>query len=204
MNRAHDPLDGVEVLIVDGTNLLHALRRPAPGGSPPPPAATLVGRLRGLIPPTARIELVFDGPPDRGSRDLRVASGVNVRFAGHLTADALIARLVAGRSGGDTMNGPMSAEHATRAAISTLVVTDDIELGSSVRKLGARTLPSAWLVGQLARTRLVSPSVARPRGPVPQAAAPDDDRRRWRPGRGSTTKRGNPHRGRPDPRRGEG
>jgi hypothetical protein len=52
-------LAGVDRLIVDGSNLLHALRR----GAEPQPPATLIGRLRGVIEPTIRIELVLDGQP---------------------------------------------------------------------------------------------------------------------------------------------
>jgi hypothetical protein len=63
---ARDPLAGVSRLLVDATNLLHQLGRgPAGGGDRLPPAA-LIGRLRAAIPPEVSIELVFDGPPERG------------------------------------------------------------------------------------------------------------------------------------------
>ena len=46
------------------------------GGRAAPPAA-LIGRLRGAIPAATTIELVFDGPPERGLRNERIAAGVD-------------------------------------------------------------------------------------------------------------------------------
>lgn len=178
-----DPLEGIERLLIDGNNLLHAMRR---GASPAPPA-TLVGRLRAVVPPATRIELVFDGPPDPGSGNVRVASGVTVRYSGRASADALLTRLVADAA-------PTTIEAATLI----LVVTDDAELAAGLRRRGAQTARTAWLIGRLERTTISSPSIARARPPQPAAgreAAPDDaDERRWRPGRGATAKRGNPRR----------
>src|SRR4029077_8758352 len=75
-----DPLVGIERLIVDGTNLLHALSSSAT----PAPAATLIGLVRGAIPGPVRIELLFDGPPDRGLGGVRIAHGVSVRYSGRI------------------------------------------------------------------------------------------------------------------------
>jgi hypothetical protein len=90
-----------------------------------------------------------------------------------------------------------------------LVITDDAELRTAVSALGARTARSPWLVARLARERLEAPSIGNRRPPPPAAGdantatddanpTPDDatDERRWRPGRGATTKRGNPRRSR--------
>ena len=85
-----NPLEGIDRLLIDGSNLLHALRR----GEAPAPPATLIGRLRGVIEMPVRIELLFDGPPDPGLRDARIASGLVVRYSGRMTADALLARMV--------------------------------------------------------------------------------------------------------------
>ena len=73
-----DPLAATRRLLVDGTNLLHALSRTAGAA----PAAALIGRLRGAIPAATTIELVFDGPAERGLRNERIASGVVVRYSG--------------------------------------------------------------------------------------------------------------------------
>ena len=193
-------LDGVARLVVDGTNVLHAIRR-----SPVPiPAAALIGRLRALVPPGVSITVVLDGSPAHGLVARHIASGVEVRYSGRFTADDLIARLL--------------DEHGSEAA-GTLVVTDDIELGQTVRRSGGRTARTGWLIGKLERQRLVAPTSGRP-GLVPQtgstiggmrsgsnsgagtgadggANATDPDGpepARWAPGRGATRKRGPSHR----------
>jgi hypothetical protein len=194
MSRADhsDPLAGTERLIIDGSNLLHALRR---GKGGPAPAATLVGRLRAVIPAAIGIEIVFDGPADRGLHGTRIASGLTVRHSGRYSADSLIDRLVADTIGSD---GTADASRAAVAAI--LVVTDDIELGRSIRRRGARTAGAAWLTRRLDRPVLSAPAIGVRRQPRPAptpALDPDDgDRTGWRPGRGATKKTGNPKRGR--------
>jgi hypothetical protein len=190
-----DPLAGAERILVDGSNLLHALRR----GAGPAPAATLIGRLRAIIPPSVRIELVFDGPPEHGLRGTRIAAGLTVRHSGRYTADSLIDRLVADAIG---TGGDPEQAYAVGAAI--LVVTDDIELARMIRRRGARTIGADWLVRRLDRPALSSPSVGAsrpPRAASSPAAGTDpdrgDDRPGWRPGRGATKKTGNPKRGHP-------
>src|SRR4029079_4207250 len=81
-----NPLAATRRLLVDGTNLLSALSKPATAS---PPAA-VSGRLRGVIPATTTIELVFDGPPERGLRNERIANGLVVRYSGGRAAAALI------------------------------------------------------------------------------------------------------------------
>ncbi len=178
-----DPLRGVERLIVDGTNLLYALSR----GTGPAPAPTLIGRLRGAIPPSIQIELLFDGPPEPGMRGTRIASGVNVRHSGRLSADELALRIVTDSTGGrpDPAGGTPAL----------LVVTDDGRLARELRARGAATIGASWLVRRLDRPRLSSVSAGRPRPIQPTAdVSPDDSRVGWRPGRGATTKVGNPRR----------
>ena len=189
-----DPLAGTERLIVDGSNLLYALGR---RGGGPAPAATLIGRLRGAIPPAVRIELVFDGPPDAGLRGTRIASGLTVRHSGRYSADSLIDRLLADAIG---TGGTAEAAHAAGSAI--LVVSDDIELGRAIRRRGGRTADTAWLTRRLERESLSAPAAGnrrRPGPPVDPSGGPDEDadERRWRPGRGATKKTGNPRRGHP-------
>ena len=184
-----DPLLGIERLIVDGTNLLHAMRE----GSAAAPPAALIGRLRAVVPASVRIELLFDGPPERGLHGTRIASGVTVRHAGRLSADALAIRLVTEATGGHP-------DPAGQPAL--LVVTDDGNLARELRIRGAATIGASWLTRRLARPRLASVSVGRPRPPVTIDPQPEDRDREagrpgWRPGRGATAKRGNPKRGRP-------
>jgi hypothetical protein len=186
-----DPLVGTDRLVIDGSNLLPALRR----GPASVPQAALIGRLRAIIPASVGIELVFDGPPERGLRGERIASGLIVRHAGRQSADALIVSLV---DGARAMAGPTGAS-------GLLVVTDDHELRVAVRAGGARVAGTAWLVSRLGRPALSSPSVGNRRPPPSDAsssrpadpsgnAAGEAARVPWKPGRGATAKRGNPHR----------
>lgn len=185
-----DPLAATNRLLVDGTNLLHSLRR----GAGAAPAATLIGRLRAIIPSHVTIELVFDGPPERGLRNERIAAGTLVRYGGPRSADAVILSLV------DEVRVLDGAD----GTAGLLIVTDDRELKYGARMRGARTAGSTWLLGRLGSGRLASPSIGNPRPPrtaggsasASAAAADGDEAERvgWRPGRGATAKRGNPRR----------
>jgi len=176
--------------LIDGTNLLHTLSR-VPGAAP---QAALVGRLRGVIPALIAIELVFDGPAERGLRGERIASGVTVRYSGPRTADAVILALV------DEVRKAGDADDT--AAL--LVITDDRELRYGARLRGARTAGAKWLLGRLGSGRLSSPSIGNPRPPhavtsggsgaSSQEDGDDQERVGWKPGRGATTKKGNPRR----------
>ena len=205
---SHDPLPGVERLLIDGTNLLYRMTRgttsggAAGGGAALPPAA-LIGRLRAVIPPTTRIELVLDGAPEHGLAGVRLANGLTVRHSGRYSADSLLDRLVA-----DAIGSGGTPDAAARLADALLVVTDDRELGSRILRRGARVAGADWLIGRLERTRLSAPSVGvrRPPAPVagrrpgmtpagPETASEEDlERPGWRPGRGATAKTGNPRR----------
>jgi hypothetical protein len=192
-----DPLQGVSRVLVDGTNLLHALSR----GPTRQPAAALIGRIRGAIPLETQITLVFDGPPERGVRNERIAQGLTVQYSGRYTADTILVTLVA--------DAAMMSESAA-ATDAILVVTDDRELRFAIRRHGARTAGTAWLLGRLDRggagagqggSRPTTLGNARPPAPprIPQAPPGEDiedqaDTRRWSPGRGATTKTGNARR----------
>ena len=202
----NEPLAGVTRLLVDGTNLLHALSR---GPDRQPPAA-VIGRLRAAVPAETAIELVFDGPPEKGVRGERIAHGVSVRYGGRFSADTILVTLVddvamvagAPRGGGST------------ATDKILVVTDDRDLRFALQRRGARTAGTSWLITRMQRPRLTAPSIGNPRPPrlpgsrpasVAQRQArsvssptadPDPDpeggdHEPWSPGRGATRKRGN-------------
>jgi rRNA-processing protein FCF1 len=186
---ARSPLEGIDRLIVDGNNLLHAGSR----STTPLPASAVIGRLRAAIPANVGIELVFDGAPEPGLRGERIASGLIVRHAGRRSADDAIIALVEGaRAGSGVASG----------ADNVLVVTDDRELRHAVQAQGAKTARAAWILARLARGTLQSPAVGNPRPPRPPEAQPgrpvrDEAATPWRPGRGATTKHGNPKRGHP-------
>jgi hypothetical protein len=181
-----DPLSGTDRLIVDGSNLLHALAR----RTGPAPQAALIGRLRAAIPAQVGVELVFDGPPEAGLRGERIAAGLIVRHAGRRSADEVLVDLV----------DQARAAAGPAGAAGLLVVTDDRDLRTSLHAKGARTAGTAWLLGRLDRPRLAAPSVGNRRPPISPSSergAEIDDRPPWKPGRGATVKRGNPHRRRP-------
>ena len=148
--RPIDPLVGIDRLLVDGTNLLHAMRQ-SPGAAP---AAALIGRLRAAVPPSIGIELVFDGPPDPGLRGQRIASGLIVRHSGRRTGDDLLRSVV------DDARA-VGAANAARI----LVVTDDAFLRSTIHARGGTTIGSKWLIHRLDRPRLSAPSVGNRRPP---------------------------------------
>jgi rRNA-processing protein FCF1 len=179
MPRPPDPLAGVTRLLVDGSNLLHALGR---ADGPLPPAA-VVGRLRALVPAGVQATVVLDGTPAPGAIDRRLTSGIEVRYSGRRPADALLVEL------------------ARMAPEGTLVVTNDNELATSLRRFGARTVRTGWMADRLARQRLEAPAAGRPKPPLdrPAETTGDEDPPRpgWNPGRGATKKTGNPKRGRP-------
>ncbi len=183
------PLDDTDRLVVDGTNLLHRL-----GGADAPPS-TIVGRLRAAVPMTIAVELVFDGVGHGVTG--RVAQAMHVRYSGRRTADEAILELA-----GDGTS-PLTAAR-------TLVVTDDRDLRVSLTARGARTAGAAWLLGRMnlaaaapAKGRRGSAiGSGRPTGAAPASSAAsgaggpsakdDDDRPRWKPGRGATSKTGAP------------
>jgi hypothetical protein len=188
-----NPLEGVDRLLVDGTNLLHALARGSGGGGRAgpdrqPPAA-VIGRLRGVIPVPTSIVLVFDGPPERGVRGERIAAGVTVQYSGRYSADTILVTLVE--------DATMTADDGTAAADRILVVTDDRDLRVALRRRGARTAGTAWLIGRLEGGRLSSPTIGNARPPrppridQPRPGEKVEEGPRWSPGRGATTKTGN-------------
>jgi hypothetical protein len=181
-----DPLAITTRLLIDGTNLLHAIST-TPGSAPP---AALIGRLRAAIPGSIAIEVVLDGPADPGLRNERIAAGVRVRHSGRRTADAVILDAlddVRRRDGPDGTHG-------------ILVVTDDRDLRHGSQLRGARTAGARWLLGRLEPGRLEASSVGNRRPPPrpagdPATAAADgieDERQGWSPGRRATVKKGNP------------
>jgi len=141
-----DPLAGVERVLVDGSNLAHALvrgRRPGPAGpgptaqsASPLPTSAVVASLRAAFPPAVRVEVMFDGP----GTPQRVASNLFVEPAGRRSADQVIVEAVEAQL---RLDGPAGTW-------GILVVTDDRELRGLVQARGARIAGASWLAGRLA------------------------------------------------------
>lgn len=185
---ARSPLEGVRLLVVDGTNLLYRLRRD--GAAPP---AALVGRIRAAVPPEIRIELVFDGMV--AGPQGRLATGLHVRSAGRLSGDDVILEVA------DAAFEGAAQRPGTPPPV--LVVTDDRELRHRLLARGIGTAGAAWLLGRMGVTagtpaprpagEARPPSIGAgrpPAAPRTGPGAPDDERPGWRPGRGATAKTG--------------
>ncbi|HYN69197.1 MAG TPA: hypothetical protein VEX41_03185 [Candidatus Eisenbacteria bacterium] len=200
--RDADPLAGTELVLIDGTNLLHALGRGTRGsggtrseaeggrqaggsrsgapdqGGPPVPPSAVVGRIRGVIPAGVRVELLFDGRTSGVTG--RLATGMSVRYSGRASADSVIVEAVEGQA---MEGGPASTW-------SVLVVTDDRELRGRVAALGARSAGTTWLLRRLGTGRDLAPArggpADGPRGGDRGSGARGDG---WRP---STGRRGSP------------
>jgi hypothetical protein len=144
------------------------------------------------------ITVMLDGHPDPGeAHRRRVATGVEFRHSGDLDGDTAIVSTLRNRP------------YAERSR--TIVVTDDRQLGDRVRHSGGMVRRLDWLVNGLA----ASVGEAVPAGGAAQASKrpptgigggkrrpvpgdqpahgdADEEREPWRPGRGATSKSGNP------------
>jgi hypothetical protein len=180
--------DDLHLLLVDGDNLLHAVR----GSRDDLGVAWLLPRLARWRPPGLRIVVALDGhaAPGESPRG-RVGSGIEFRHAGARSADDLIIELL------------VQQPFTERAGVG--VVTRDHGLAERVRRGGGLTRSLDWLVARLedpaSSTRggaapVAAGNIGQGR-PVSREAAPgreDEERTPWKPGRGATRKRGNPRR----------
>jgi hypothetical protein len=192
------PFDGTELLVIDGTNLLYRLGAGAGGAAP---ASAIVGRIRGAVPITITIDLVFDGI-GHGVYG-RLAQKMAVRYSGRRPADDVILDLTS----------EYAMQHGGPAASDkVLVVTNDRALRDQLAAKGARTAPLQWLIGKLdvpaptpGAANARRPSIGAGRPPAGARGAPgggahgtpgardaDAERTPWKPGRGATAKTGTP------------
>jgi len=222
--RPQPPVPEMELLVIDGDNLLHRVR----GMRDEAGLHWLLPRLKAWRPASVQILLMLDGSAGPGvGRRQQVVPGIQMQHSGRLDGDTAIVELVRARG------------YAERTR--TVVVTDDRQLSDRARYSGVLVRRLDWLIDLLARpnpdaavalaapgkgagisqvaprgaasrgtaTRPAAKS-ARPAGPpvgigggrpprAPDATTPierDPDvvRDPWKPGRGATTKRGNPKR----------
>jgi hypothetical protein len=199
MTRADGGAD-LELLLVDGDNLLHALR----GRRDEASTAWLLPHLARWRPDGLRVVVVFDGHPAPAEPLRQRVLGIELRHAGSRSADDAIVDLLAALPYGER----------SRAA----VVTRDRGLRDRVGQVRAQTRTPEWLLRGIRQAQRPSASRGSGDGPPvgigqgralqatqrPARGASDDEdtaSRRWRPGRGATRKRGNPSRGAKQSRR---
>jgi hypothetical protein len=233
------PVPDLELLVIDGDNLLHRVR----GMRDDAGLHWLLPRLRAWRPAGVQVLLMLDGSPGPGmGRRQQAAPGIQMQHSGRLDADTAIVELVRARGYAERMR--------------TVVVTDDRQLSDRVRYGGVLVRRLDWLIDLLGRPNpgsaeaaksvamtgpatirtapaasrttsasgsgpgRPSPGAGQPSPRAPRAAAgrarppvgigggkpprpdattpivrdPDDAHEPWKPGRGATTKRGNPRR----------
>lgn len=182
-------LADLDVLLVDGDNLLHDVRGSRDEGG----VAWLLPRLRGWRPPHLHIIVALDGhaPPSEPRRQ-RAAKGIEFHHSGSRSADDLLIDVL------------RAQPYAGR--LRTAVVTRDRGLQDRARRAGGATRSIDWLMRQVAAppARSGSAPASRPVGigqgkpphrhRVADAHPHEDDRPSWQPRRGATSKTGNPRR----------
>jgi hypothetical protein len=122
------PLDGIELVLIDGNNLLHRQS----GGIGAAAVRGLLVDLQRKLPPGVRAVVVLDGHPAPGTPlQQRISSSLEVRHS-------------AGRSADDAMVAEVAAQPwASRGR--TIIVTDDRALADRSRSAGALTRRLDWL-----------------------------------------------------------
>lgn len=180
-------IDDLDLLLIDGDNLLHDVRGARDEGG----VAWLLPRLSAWRPEHLRIIVGLDGHPALGEASRKKATrGIEFHHAGRRSADDVLIDLL------------RAQPYATRSR--TAVVTKDRALQARASRAGGSTRSVAWLMRQVSGPSQGSSRHARPaaigRGkPAPSGhydpyAPQDDGDASWQPGRGATRKKGNPKR----------
>ncbi len=182
-----DGVDELDLLLIDGDNLLHDVRGSRDEGG----VAWLLPRLAGWRPQHLRIVVGLDGhpPPGEGSRK-RVTRGIEFHHSRSRSADDMLLDLLAAQ--------PFAARGRTA------VVTRDRGLQARAARAGGATRSVDWLMRQVAAGPLADGSATKPvrigqgkpprRGHDDPVGAIEAERDPWQPGRGATRKKGNPKR----------
>ncbi|MFV2062420.1 MAG: hypothetical protein ACC726_02760 [Chloroflexota bacterium] len=125
-------LDDIELVLVDGDNLLHEVRGSRDEGG----VAWLLPRLSGWRPEGVRIVVALDGhaAPGEASRR-RVTRGIEFHHSGSRSADDMLVGLLASRP----------YDQRARA----VVITRDRGLQARARGAGGQTRSIDWLMRQL-------------------------------------------------------
>lgn len=152
---SHSPFAAIEVLLIDGNNLLY--RRA--GGAGEGELRGLLPRLNAAIPRGINAIVMLDGyAAARSSRAQRIRVGLEIRHAGSRTADDALLALI--------------SDMPTGSRAMTTLVTDDRALTEKARHLGCHTFRLDWLEALLSpsqpppgQARPVSIGNRRPPGP---------------------------------------
>ena len=180
-------LEDVQLVLVDGDNLLHGVRGTRDEGG----VAWLLPRLRAWRPEGVDIVVSLDGHPVPGeSSRQRVTKGIEVHHSGSRSGDDMLVSLLSARSYGDRAR--------------TVVITRDRGLQARAHAAGGQTRSVDWLLRQMNDPASGADGALKPVGigagkPPPKRdldppLSDNDDRGGWQPGRGATRKRGNPRR----------
>lgn len=180
-------VEDVDLLLIDGDNLLHDVRGSRDEGG----VAWLLPRLSGWRPPHLRIIVGLDGhaAPGEASRK-RATRGIEFHHSGRRSADDMLIDLLkaqpfAGRS-------------------RTAVVTRDRGLQARTSRAGGISRSIDWLMRQVTGASRRSGAAGKPVGigqgkpprkrHVDPPDAEEESQPSWQPGRGATRKKGNPRR----------
>ena len=132
--RPQPPVPEMELLVIDGDNLLHRVR----GMRDEAGLHWLLPRLKAWRPASVQILLMLDGSPGPGvGRRQQVVPGIQMQHSGRLDGDTAIVELVRARG------------YAERTR--TVVVTDDRQLSDRARYSGVLVRRLDWLIDLLAR-----------------------------------------------------
>ena len=125
---ARSPLDGIDLVLIDGNNLLHRQRQGAGDAA----ARGVLVTLRRVLPAAVRAVFLLDGHAEPGTpmRE-RISPTLDVRPSGSHTADDAIVS--------EINDLPWAARGRT------IVVTDDRALADRSRTAGALTRRLEWL-----------------------------------------------------------
>jgi hypothetical protein len=179
-------IDDLDLLLIDGDNLLHDVRGARDEGG----VAWLLPRLSGWRPRHLRIVVGLDGHAAPGEAGRQKATrGIEFHHSGRRSADDLLIDLL------------KAQPYAGRSR--TAIVTRDRGLQARASRAGGQTRSVDWLMRQVSGPPLGAngtpqvgigqgkPATRRHYDPyVPD----EEDVSSWQPGRGATKKKGNPKR----------
>ena len=182
-------LEDIDLLLVDGDNLLHDVRGSRDEGG----VAWLLPRLRAWRPGHLDVIVGLDGHPPPGEpRRKRAVKGIEFYHSGSRSADDMLIDIL------------RAQPYARRAR--TALVTQDRGLQDRARRAGGATRSVAWSMGQMVspastpahgtppKPVTIGQGKPPPRSHVDAPEPAEGEREAWQPGRGATTKKGNPRR----------